>query len=249
MENETEIPGDQGDRSDKDDRRLKVEIWSDVMCPFCYIGKRKFERALEGFPSRGNVEITWKSFQLDPDIKAGHGKSVNEYLAERKGWSLEQSRKAHAQVTHSASAVGLAYDFDKAVVANSFDAHRLVQLAKTHGKSDALEEALFEAYFTRGKDIADPAALADIAEAAGLDRKEAESALADGSFAAEVKRDILEARQIGVTGVPFFVFNRRFAVSGAQDSEVFRRALDQAWNEGATPPAPRPPRTTEDPEG
>jgi predicted DsbA family dithiol-disulfide isomerase len=243
MENETVIPEtiEAGAQ-----RALKVEIWSDVMCPFCYIGKRKFEKALEAFPGRGNVEITWKSFQLDPDIRSGHGKSVTEYLAERKGWTLDQSRQAHAQVTRSAASVGLAYDFDKAVVANSFDAHRMVQFSKAHGKGDALEEALFKAYFTEGKDIADHAVLADLAVEAGLNRKEAEDALADGSYADGVRRDILEARQIGVQGVPFFVFDRRFAVSGAQGSEVFLRALEEAAREAASP---RPPKGSEDPEG
>ena len=207
---------------------MKVEIWSDVMCPFCYIGKRKFEQALERFPHRDNVQVTWKSFQLDPAIKSGHGRSVNEYLAERKGWSLDQARKMNDHVTQSAKGVGLDYDFDKAVVANSFDAHRLVQLAKTKGLDGAVEENLFKAYFTEGKDIADRETLAKIGAEAGLDETEIRATLQGDAFAAEVHRDILESRQIGVQGVPFFVVDRKYAVSGAQDSATFLKVLEQA---------------------
>lgn len=212
---------------------LKVEIWSDVMCPFCYIGKRRFEAALEGFAHQGNVEITWKSFQLDPGLEAMPGRSVNEYLMERKGWSLGEARSAHDRVTRMAKAVGLTYDFDKAVVANSFDAHRLVQLGKSRGKGDAVEEALFRAYFTEGRDISDPDALAAIGKAAGLDEAEVRAMIVGDAFAAEVERDLLEARQIGVTGVPFFVFDRKYAVSGAQESQAFLGVLQQTWDEKA----------------
>lgn len=212
---------------------MKVEIWSDVMCPFCYIGKRRFEEALAAFPERDRVEAVWRSFRLDPGTASRPGRSVVEYLAERKGWSLEQSRQALDRVTRMAAVAGLSYDFDRAVVADSYDAHRLVQLAKARGRADAVEKGLFRAYFTEGRDISDHAVLAVIAREAGLDEAEARRSLAEGAYRAEVERDLLEARQVGVTGVPFFVFGRRYAVSGAHESAAFRRVLEQALSERA----------------
>ncbi|HNJ34031.1 MAG TPA: DsbA family oxidoreductase, partial [Leptospiraceae bacterium] len=129
---------------------MKVEIWSDVMCPFCYIGKRKFERALAQFPERESIEIEWKSFQLNPGMKTEPGKSINEYLAEVKGWSVEEAKKMNDRVSQIASAVGITFNFDQAIVANSFDAHRLSHMAKKHGLQDQMEERLFAAYFTEG---------------------------------------------------------------------------------------------------
>lgn len=210
---------------------MQVEIWSDVMCPFCYIGKRKFEAAMRAFPHGDSVEVIWKSFQLDPDLGRADGRSVNQYLAERKGWPLEQARTLNDRVARSARTVGLEYDFDKAVVANSFVAHRLVQLGKSRGKGDAVEEALFKAYFTDGRDISDPPTLVALGREAGLEAGEVETMLAGDAFSDAVRRDLLEARQVGVTGVPFFVFDRKYAVSGAQESAVFQQVLRQVWNE------------------
>ncbi len=210
---------------------MKVEIWSDVMCPFCYIGKRRFEKALDQFSHKENIEVVWKSFQLNPDMQTQPGKSINQYLAEVKGWSLEQAQQVNAQVTNMAKDAGLDYDLDKAVVANSFDAHRLVQLAKTKGRGDEMEERLFKAYFTEGKNIADPFTLQRLGEDAGLDQGEVEELLASDSFSEMVNQDIYEAQQIGVRGVPYFVLNNRYAVSGAQASETFAGALNQAWAE------------------
>ena len=132
-------------------KTIKVEIWSDVMCPFCYIGKRKFESALAQFKDKDKVEIVWKSFQLNPNQITDPSKSTVQYLAETKGWSMDYTRSTIQHVTGMAESVGLHYDFDKAVVANSFDAHRLIQFAKSKGKGDAAEERLFKAYFTEGK--------------------------------------------------------------------------------------------------
>jgi len=131
---------------------MKVEIWSDIMCPFCYIGKRRFENALKEFPHKDDIEIVWKSFQLNPAMKTDPGKNINQYLSEVKGWSLTQARQANDYVTKMAKEVGLYYDFKKVVVANSFDAHRLIQLAKVNGKGDEMEEQLFKAYFTEKKE-------------------------------------------------------------------------------------------------
>jgi predicted DsbA family dithiol-disulfide isomerase len=207
---------------------MKIEIWSDVMCPFCYIGKRRLENALAAFPGRDGVGIVWKSFQLNPDMRTEPGKSITQYLMEKKGWSLEQTRSQHERLTQVAADLGLIYDFDRAVVANSFDAHRLVQLAKRDGLGDAMEERLFKAYFSEGRNIADHATLVELSREAGLNEAEAGSVLAGRAFAEEVKADVREAQQLGVTGVPFFVFDRKFAVSGAQDISVFARALEKA---------------------
>jgi predicted DsbA family dithiol-disulfide isomerase len=210
---------------------MKIEIWSDVMCPFCYIGKRHFEKALESFPNKADIEVEWKSFQLNPDMKTEPGKNINEYLAEHKGWSVEQARQANEYVTGMAAQAGLRYDMDRAVVANSFDAHRMIQLAKQSGKGDAMEENLFKAYFTEGENIADHATLIRLAEAAGVDKDRAAAALQGGEFAEAVERDIYEAQQISVRGVPFFVLNDRYAVSGAQPVESFAGAIGTAWKE------------------
>lgn len=204
---------------------MTVKIWSDVMCPFCYIGKRRFEQALALFPGRDSVSVEWKSFQLDPDGKTIPERSVNEYLAERKGWSLDYTRRVQAQVTAMAKDVGLTYDFDKAVVANSFDAHRLSHLAKQYGKQDAMEERLFRAYFTEGKNTADHDILIALGVEIGLDAAEVATMLSGGGFGDAVQRDIREAREIGVHGVPFFVFDDTYAVSGAQPAELFLQVL------------------------
>lgn len=222
-----EIPSTKNTNSIK----MKVEIWSDIMCPFCYIGKRKFEAALQQFPGAKDIEIEWHSFQLDPTIKGGHGKNVNEYLAERKGISLEHAEQLNEQVTQGAKQVGLDYHFDKAIVANSFDAHRVIQLAKTKGLGDAIEERLFKAYFTEGKDFGDHATLLQLAKEIGLDEELVKKTLASNDFATEVRKDIQEAQQIGVRGVPFFVFDRKYAVSGAQPSDTFLQALEKSHGE------------------
>jgi predicted DsbA family dithiol-disulfide isomerase len=212
---------------------MKVEIWSDIMCPFCYIGKRRFEKALKEFNHDEAVTIEWKSFQLNPDMKTEPGKNINQYLAEIKGWSLEQARSMNDRVTHMAATEGLAYDMDKAVVANSFDAHRLIQFAKSKAKGDEAEERIFRAYFTEGKNIADPEVLSALGTDIGLDKEEIEHVLNSSTFTEEVQNDIIEAQKIGVTGVPFFVFNRRYAVSGAQEAETFLDVLNKTMKDEA----------------
>jgi predicted DsbA family dithiol-disulfide isomerase len=206
---------------------MKIEIWSDVMCPFCYIGKRRFEAALEQFAHKKEVEITWKSFQLDPDMKTIPGKSINEYLAERKGWPIDYAKQMNERVTDMAKEVGLNYDFDKAVVANSFDAHRLTHLAKKHLVQDKVEEALFSAYFTEGKNIADHQVLIDLGAKAGLDKEEVEKMLESDLYSEGVKKDVGEAHQFGIRAVPNFVIDRKYTVSGAQPTEVFLETLNK----------------------
>lgn len=210
---------------------MKVEIWSDVMCPFCYIGKRRFEHALQQFEHKEKIAIEWKSFQLDPDMKTTPDKSINQYLAERKGWSLSQARQMNDHVTGMAAAAGLHYDFDKAIPANSFDAHRFVHFAATLGKGDEAEERLFRAYFSEGRNIADHATLIGLGIDIGLDAKEVETVLENGTYSTDVQHDLEEAAELGVRGVPFFVLDRRYAVSGAQSEEAFLVALEKSFAE------------------
>lgn len=212
-------------------KKMKVDIWSDVQCPFCYIGKRKFEAALAKFPNGKDIEIEWHSFQLDPDITPQPGKDVYTYLAERKGMTVEQSKQMHKQVVQMAAGEGLEYNFDKAVIANSFDAHRISHLAKKYSKGDAMEEQLFRGYFTEGKDIANRDVLIAMAKTIGIPEQEVVDVLNSNKYAAEVEADIVRASQIGVRGVPFFVLDNKYAVSGAQPSETFLQALTQAWTE------------------
>lgn len=216
---------------DKTKKVMKVEIWSDVMCPFCYIGKRKFETALSKFEHKDKVEVVWKSFQLQPDLKTDPTKNTLEHLAQSKGWTMEYTKQVTANVVAMANEVGLKYDFDKAIVANSFDAHRLSHFAKSKGKGDAMEEQLFKAYFVEGKNTADHQTLTALATAIGLDSTEVKQVLATDAYANDVRQDIYESQQIGVSGVPFFVLNNRYTVSGAQQPETFLGALQKAWSE------------------
>lgn len=206
--------------------KMQVEIWSDVMCPFCYIGKRKFEAALSQFSDNEQIEIIWKSFQLDPDQETVSDKPIQQYLAERKGMTIQQAQQMTDHVTGIAEQVGLTFHFDKAVTANSFDAHRFSHLAKQHGRQNEAEEQLFAAYFTEGKNTADRDTLAQLGEKIGLDPQQVKDVLQSDQYAVDVQTDIAEARQFGVQGVPFFVFNRKYAVSGAQESQVFRQTLE-----------------------
>jgi predicted DsbA family dithiol-disulfide isomerase len=209
---------------------MKVEIWSDVMCPFCYIGKRKFENALQSFAQKDQVEIEWKSFQLNPTMKTDPSKNINEYLAEHKGISIAQAKQMNDRVIAMANEVGLNYDLDKAIVANSFDAHRLSHFAKKHGVQNAVEELLFKAYFTEGKNTADHNTLTAIAVEAGLNAEEVRTMLASNEFADDVNNDIYEAQQVGARGVPFFVFDNQYAVSGAQPSQLFTDVLTKVMS-------------------
>jgi predicted DsbA family dithiol-disulfide isomerase len=220
-------------KSSQNKEKMKVEIWSDVMCPFCYIGKRKFESALAEFDNKDNIELIWKSFQLNPNLKTDPSKNTVQHLAESEGWTIGYTRNTVTYVTEMAKEVGLNYDFDKAVVANSFDAHRFIQFAKTLGKGDAAEERLFKAYFTEGKNTADHSTLIQLGSEIGIDALELKKVLESDAYSSEVNKDVKEAEQIGVTGVPFFVIDRKYAVSGAQDAKTFLSSLEKAWAEHA----------------
>jgi predicted DsbA family dithiol-disulfide isomerase len=210
---------------------MKVEIWSDVMCPFCYIGKRRFENALQQFEHKNEIEVIWKSYQLDPSIQTEHGKNINQYLAERKGWTLDYAKQMNAHVTNMAKEAGLQYDFDKAVVANSFDAHRFSHLAAKYRLGDAAEELLFKAYFTEGKNIADRNTLVQLGTEIGMDATVTKQILESDTYTYEVQHDINEAAELGLRGVPFFVMNRKYAVSGAQTEETFLKTLEKSFED------------------
>jgi predicted DsbA family dithiol-disulfide isomerase len=210
---------------------MKVEIWSDVMCPFCYIGKRRFENALEHFEHKDEIEIEWKSFQLNPDMVTDPNINIDQYLADVKGFTIDHARKLNAHVTQMAAEAGLTYNFDKAVVANSFNAHRYSHLAKKHGLGVEAEEQLFKAYFTDGKNIDDLDTLAGLGRELGLDVAEVKQALESNVYADEVKRDIARAQYYGIQGVPFFVLDNKYAISGAQAVPVFEETLQKAFDE------------------
>lgn len=210
---------------------MRVEIWSDVVCPFCYIGKKRFEEALQQFNQKENVEISWRSFQLDPDGDPAPGTSLNQYLAQRKGISLAEAQEMNAYVSNMAKEAGLDVQLEKAIIGNTYHAHRLLHLAKEQNVQTAVKEALLKAYFTEGKNINDTTVLLAVATAAGITEEAATAVLNNEQYAQEVLHDQLRAQQIGVSGVPFFVFNNKYAVSGAQATEVFAEVLQKVWEE------------------
>jgi predicted DsbA family dithiol-disulfide isomerase len=208
---------------------VHVEIWSDIACPWCYIGKRRFEAALAGFEHRDDVTVTWRSFQLDPGAPAERPGELAEHLAGKYGSSVEQARARQAQITELAAGEGLDFRFDRARAGNTFDAHRLVHLAAAHGVQDAMQERLMRAYQTEGELMSDPATLARLAAEVGLPAAEVDELLAGDRFADEVADDARTGAALGVTGVPFFVVDRAFGASGAQSPEVLRGLLEHAW--------------------
>lgn len=210
---------------------MKVDIWSDVRCPFCYIGKRKFEVALEKFSNKNDVEVEWHSFELDPSLIANKDENHVKHLAEAKGISKEQVDQMHDHVNKMAAEVDLGFHFDKVVVANSFNAHRLIQLAKTKEVADEVEEALFKAHFVEGKNIDGPETLMNIGLSAGIDKDDLKKVIDSEEFSKQVRQDEQQAQLYGINGVPFFVLNNKYGVSGAQSPEIFLEALTQAWED------------------
>ncbi|KHS50204.1 DsbA family oxidoreductase [Brevibacterium linens] len=211
---------------------MKIEIWSDIACPWCYIGKRRFEDALDGFAHKDDVDVQWRSFQLDPNLPDHFDGTETEYLSQMKGMPAAQVRQMFDHVTQQAAAVGLNYDFDSIVVANSFTAHRFLHFAKTHGLMSQAKEALLSGHFEKGRDIGDIDYLAEVGREIGLDPDEVRRVLATDEYSDEVRSDISEARSLGANGVPFFVIDRKYGISGAQPAEVFTQALETAWDEG-----------------
>lgn len=210
---------------------MKVEIFSDVACPWCYIGKRRFETALGQFEQSDQVEITWRSYQLDPTAPTVSDTSMNELLAKKYGMSPQRAAAANSQVSTLAAAEGLEYHLEKARYGNTFDAHRLIQLAATHQLQDEVEERFFKAYFSEGAALGDTETLVRLVSEVGINAEEARAVLAGDEYAEAVRGDIQEARELGIQGVPFFLIDEKYGISGAQSSEVFKKALDQVWAE------------------
>ncbi len=210
---------------------MKVEIFSDIVCPFCYIGKRRFEKALEQFNHKEKVELFFRSFQLDPNAPKNPKEDIHSTLAKKYEMSYEEAKKMNDQVADQAREVGLHFDFDKAIHSNTFDAHRLSHYALEEGKMYELMERLMKAHFTDGHNVSEHHVLADLAEEVGLSREESLRVLEDDAYTNDVEQDITLSGQYGVQGVPFFVFNRKYAVSGAQPTEVFLEVLEKVFEE------------------
>lgn len=212
---------------------MRVEIWSDVVCPWCYLGKRRFEKALHGFEEHEKVEVVWRSLQLDPSYPRGRRQPHSEYLATKLGRSPDQMRSMNEHLTALAAAEGLAYDFDSYIAVNTFDAHRLTQLARTHGLGAHMHERLLCAQLVEGQILEDADTLALLGEDVGLPAAEAHRVLVSDAYTADVGEDIRQARTLGIHGVPFFVIDRKYGISGAQQTDVSRRALQTAWDQAA----------------
>jgi len=210
---------------------ITVDVWSDVMCPFCWMGDRHLELALEEFSHRDDVKITYHSYQLMPDYPENSLLPSAEAVAKQKGMPVEQFKQMNDGVAQRGAEVGLDYNFDQALTVNSRRAHRLSHFAEQQGVQHELMQNLFKAYFTDGKNVEDREVLADLAAEVGLDRDEALAKMDNEELDHAVQADINQASQIGVQGVPFFVFNNKYAVSGAQPQQVFQQVLETVWGE------------------
>ncbi|GHE97337.1 DSBA oxidoreductase [Amycolatopsis deserti] len=214
---------------------MQVEIWSDVVCPWCYLGKRRFESAVAAFEHRDQVEVTFRSFELDPGAPR-EPQPKAPLIAAKYGISEAEFAANEERLTRLAAAEGLEYHLDGGVIGNTFDAHRVLQLARERGRQEVVAERLFRAYFTEQRSVFDEDSLVELAAESGLDGDEVRRVLKDGTYAEEVRADIDEARALGANGVPFFVFDRRYGVSGAQSTETFAAALDKAYQDAGPLP-------------
>jgi predicted DsbA family dithiol-disulfide isomerase len=210
---------------------MQVEIWSDVICPWCYIGKRRFETALAQFPQRDSVSVIWRSFELDPDAPQQSPGTLEERLARKYGVSLQQAAAMNARVTEIGKEVGLEYRLTNARPGNTFDAHRLLHFATAQQVGERATERIMQAYFCEGLAIGDRAALARLAPAFGISEDEARAILESDRYGEVVRSDESRAAQLGVSGVPFFVFDEKYAISGAQATEVFAETLQEIREE------------------
>ncbi len=210
---------------------MKIELWSDFACPFCYIGKARFEKALEKFPHRDQVEVIYKAYQLDPNAPKVMTSSAAEAFAKGHGTSVETTKEKFKMFTQTAKTVGLEYNYDIIQLTNSFDAHRIAKWARKYNQEPALTARFMKAYFTEGKNIADLDTLLELIKELGLDVSEAKAVLESKEYADIVEAEIKEARQVGVRGVPFFVLDRKYGISGAQQEEYFTEVLNTLWKE------------------
>lgn len=210
---------------------MQVEIWADFACPFCYIGKRRFEKALEEFEHNDGIEIVYRSFELDPNAPKHVSHDVYDMLSNRYGMSRQEAINMNQSVIKQAADEGLQFQYEGMVLTNTFDAHRLRHFADQYSKGAVVSELLFQAYFTKSKDLSDHTMLADLAVEAGLDREVALSMLAGKQFAEQVRSEEEKGRRLGIRGVPFYVINHKHTVSGAQAGTVFLNALQQGWED------------------
>ena len=207
---------------------MRVDIWSDLVCPWCYVGKRRFEKALARFDNRDKVQIVHRSFQLNPAAPRDHTSNRREMLMQKYGLSPAQAAEMDTRLTRTAAAEGLDFHLDGTLTGNTFDAHRLVHLAHAHGLQDQVIERLYRAYFSEQRSLFTQDSLVALATDAGLTRDEAAATLLDNRYAKAVNEDIEIARQLGVTGVPFFVIDDRYGISGAQAPDTFLDVLQRA---------------------
>lgn len=210
---------------------MKIEIWSDFVCPFCYLGEKRFELGLEKFENKETVEVSFRSFQLDPNAKSAAGQSIHEIISKKYGVSVAQAKANNDNIVSAAAAVGLAYDFDNLKPNNTQKAHELAKFALSKGLERSVVDRFFKAYFEEGVDIGDESALLQLVESVGLNREEAKEALQKETFREAVLKDQEEAATLGITSVPFFVIDGKYGVSGAQSPEHFLMALKQASSE------------------
>ena len=216
---------------------IVIDVWSDVVCPFCYLGNAVLKEAVDQFPHGGAVQIRYHSFQLNPGFPFGEAVLADNYLAQQYGMPKGQIEASHAQLAARGAQSGLDYRFPAAMMINTLDAHRMIHLAKAHDAEPAMVDRLFRAEFTDGFNLADHGVLADLAAELGLDRAEALKALETKAYEQDIRADLARARELGISGVPFFVFDNKRAVSGAQPIELFRQALDVTWQDRAASPA------------
>ena len=208
---------------------MRIEVWSDVVCPWCYIGKRRLEAALERFPHRDEVEVVWRSFQLDPSVPEGETHATLPALAAKLGRPVEDVRAMMRHVEETAAGEGLHYDLAGGTSGNTLPAHEVLHLAAERGLQGAVKERLLHAHFEEGRSVFDADSLAALAGEAGLDEAEVHAALADRRYRPAVLADVRTARELGATGVPFFVVDRRYGAAGAQPADLLLQVLEQAW--------------------
>jgi predicted DsbA family dithiol-disulfide isomerase len=217
---------------------VKIDIWSDIVCPFCYLGKRRLEAALEQFEHRHEVEVSWHSFELDRGAPAVSDHALVDLVAAKYGTSLEQAVAQHESLAAAAAELGLEFNWEQARYGNTFDAHRVVHLAAEHGLADAAHERLMRAYLTDGLAVGDRETLVGLAGEIGLDEAQVREMLQSDDYGNHVRSDEATARMLGIESVPFFVFDRKYGVSGAQPPQVFAQALETAWSTRHDVPEP-----------
>ena len=211
--------------------KMTIDIWSDMMCPFCFIGKKNLDAALSRFPERDHIQLEWHSFQLAPDFHPKAGKNAHEVLAEYKGVPVEEAQQMNAYVAETAARAGIVFDMDRMQWANTFHAHRLLQLSKKYGMDHALEQRLFEAVFCNGENIGSTAQLTLIANEIGLPSQETTMVLNDTAYTEEVRHDIVQSQSMGLRGVPFFLVDEKVTFSGAVSVENFLQVISERYTD------------------